>query len=87
MKLSSNQLFVVALVALALLAGAAYLDRTYLPVLVGVLIGAIQLFAHINGAGSGASNVVQGVNLGVPLSATGPALESVASATPIGEPG
>ena len=71
-KLSSTQLFIVAMVALALLAGAAYLDRVYLPVLVGVLIGAIQLFTHINGNASGAANVVQGVNLGVPLMATTP---------------
>jgi len=74
MRLSSNQLFIVALAAMGLLAGAAYLDRTYLPVLVGVLIGAVQVFVHINGGSSGAASVVTGVNLGVPLSVTGPAI-------------
>lgn len=58
MKLSSTQLFIVVLVSLVILAGSAFLDRTYLPVLVGVLIGAIQMFAHISG-----------VNTGVPLQA------------------
>lgn len=58
MKLSGNQLFIVSLVSLALLAGAAFLDRSYLPVLIGVLIGTVQIFTHING-----------VNVGVPLQA------------------
>lgn len=61
MKLSSTQLFIIMLVSLAILAGAAFLDRTYLPVLVGVLIGAINIFTHING-----------VQTGVPLSSTLP---------------
>lgn len=53
MKLSSTQLFIIMLVALLILAGAALLDRTYLPVLVGVLIGAINIFTHINGVQTG----------------------------------
>lgn len=61
MKLSSTQLFIIMLVSLAILAGAAFLDRTYLPVLVGVLIGAINIFTHING-----------VQTGVPLTSTLP---------------
>lgn len=70
MKLTSNQLFIVALVALAILAGFAYLDRTYLPVLVGVVLSVINIFIHLVGGASGAANVVQGVNLGVPLQTT-----------------
>lgn len=70
LKLSSNQLFVIALVSLAIMAGFAYLDRTYLPVLFGVVLSVINIFIHIAGGTTGAANVVQGVNLGVPLSTT-----------------
>jgi hypothetical protein len=67
MTLSSNQLFIVAVIGLAILAGAAYLDRTYLPVLVGVVIGVLGVFTNNNGSANGAAHIAQGVNLGVPL--------------------
>lgn len=73
MKLSSTQLFVVMLVSLAILAGAAFVDRTYLPVLVGVLIGAINIFTHING-------VQTGVPLTSSLPLSWPSLEELKAA-------
>ncbi len=63
MKLSGTQLFVLALGGMLLLAATAYLDRTYVPVLVSVVLSVLGVAVHING-----------VNTGVPLSPPATAL-------------
>jgi len=55
-KLTGKQLFVLALVGLAILAGVAYVHTEYVPVLVGVVLTVFGVATHING-----------VNTGVPL--------------------
>lgn len=69
-KLSSNQLFVVALVGLAILAAVAYFDRTYIPVVVSVVLAVLGVGGAQHASATGAAHVVAGVNLAVPLSPT-----------------
>lgn len=71
MKLSGTQLFIVALFSLAILAAFSYLDRTYVPVLFGVVLSVINVFIHING-----------VATGVPLSPPATALPVATLETP-----
>lgn len=67
-KLSSNQLFILALVALAILAAAAYLDRSWMPVVMSVVLSILAAAGLQHASASGADHVVTGINLGVPLS-------------------
>src|SRR5690348_10977082 len=71
-KLSSNQLFVLTIVALAILAGVAYLDRTYLTVVVSAVLAILAAGGVQHASATGAAHVVAGVNLAVPLSPTPP---------------
>lgn len=66
-KLSSNQLFILALVALAILAAAAYLDRSWMPVVMSVVLSILAAAGLQHASASGADHVVTGINLGVPL--------------------
>ncbi len=91
-KLSSNQLFVVALVGLAILAAVAYFDRTYIPVVVSVVLAVLGVGGAQHASASGAAHVVAGVNLAIPLAPAPTALpvatlEATSAPTPAVTPG
>lgn len=68
-KLSSTQLFILAILALAILAATAYLDPSYRPLLVVVVLGVLTAAGLYHASATGAAHVVTGINLGVPLMA------------------
>lgn len=69
-KLTNTQYFIIILASLGIMAGFAYLNQVYIQLLVGLLYGIVLAATHVIGGQSGAANVVQGVNLGVPLQTT-----------------
>jgi hypothetical protein len=82
--LSNKQLFTLALVSLVIIAVFTYLDQAFIPTTFGLLVGIVAVVLHMSGGVSGAANVIQGVNLAVPLAPIQPpaplplpALESV----------
>lgn len=87
MQLSSRQLFILALAALAILAAVAYLDLTYRPLVVAAVLGILGVGGAQHASAAGAAHVVQGLQLGVPLSAGPPAVAAAPVSEVVNPPG
>jgi hypothetical protein len=67
-KLSSAQLFTLALVALAILAAMAVVDPIYRPLVISALLSVLAAAGLYHASATGAAHVIAGINLAVPLS-------------------